>query len=60
MTTVEAEAEPQLAEAVAFSGESETGSKLGDVPVIFGEYMVEEEAEVIDRGDPIPIPESTD
>lgn len=42
----------------AFSGElSEV--KLGEVPCIFGEYKVEDEAEVIDLGDPKPIPEST-
>jgi len=46
---------------VAFSGElSEPGSKLGEVPWIFGEYNVVEDAEVIERGDPKPIPESTD
>ena len=46
---------------MAFSGElSEPGIKLGDVPWIFGEYKVVEDAEVIERGDPKPIPESTD
>jgi uncharacterized protein with GYD domain len=35
---------------VAFSGElSEPGSKLGEVPWIFGEYNVVEDAEVIER-----------
>ena len=52
---------PQLEPEVAFSGElSEPGSKLGEVPWIFGEYNVVEDAEVIERGDPKPIPESTD
>ena len=39
---------------------SEPASKLGEVPWIFGEYNVVEEADVIDLGDPRPIPESTD
>jgi len=44
----------------AFSGELSELSKLGEVPWIFGEYKVDEEPEVIDRGEPKPMPESTD
>ena len=45
---------------VAFSGELSEFNKLGEVPWIFGEYKVEDEPEVMDLGDPKPIPESTD